>query len=104
MYFKAMFDPPLYSEEGLIENSQQNYLTGAETVKFLNHEFEIIRNNDQLVEVITFCNQCVNTFDIESVFIQLLLKVSNDQTNITLYESDGLVSDYSYEELMDFLD
>ncbi|MCP5062060.1 MAG: hypothetical protein GY936_06310, partial [Ignavibacteriae bacterium] len=52
-----------------------------------------------LISEITFCNQCVQTFDIEEVFIDLIgYLLKNDET-VILIDSNGSEEELSKDEL-----
>ena len=89
MYFKATFLNPINEEEAILDSIDYNFQTGKEIVKFMSHEFEIVRDGQSLISELTFCNQCVNTYDIENAFITLLIKLSDDEQQVTLFDSDG---------------
>ena len=103
MYFKAKFNVPI--DESLVDNfaidMDYDSLNGKEIIHYKNHEFEIERDDAGLICELTFCNQCVQTFDIEEIFIELVVKLLQEDEALTLLDSDGLEEELSKDELID---
>ncbi len=103
MYFKAIFNP------GLEEDSVEQYdldldpKTGAEIIRFDNHTFEIDRNEFGEITSLTYCNECINTFDIESTFITLIYNLIDKERKVILVDSTGTEDELNRDELFEYL-
>ncbi|MCP5061376.1 MAG: hypothetical protein GY936_02810, partial [Ignavibacteriae bacterium] len=91
MLFNAKFNNPINETDRNYTDIEVEYnsIVGKDIIYFKNHEFEIERDENSLISEITFCNQCVQTFDIEEVFIDLIgYLLKNDET-VILIDSNG---------------
>jgi len=103
MFYKAKFNTPI--DETILEDFNidldYNSVIGKEIVLFKNHEFEIERNDLGLISEIAYCNQCVLTYNIEEIFIELLQNMIREDDMILLFDSDGLEEELTKEDLLD---
>ncbi len=101
MIFKAKFENPF--DECTIDSFALDIgfdsTIGREIIYFKTHEFEVQRNDDGFVSVITFCNQCVETFDIEEVFLDLIYQVLQRNEKVILFDSNGFEETQTKDEL-----
>ena len=101
MFYKAKFNTPI--DETILEDFNidldYNSVIDKEIVLFKNHEFEIERNSIGLISEITYCNQCVLTYNIEEIFIELLQNIISEDDIILLFDSDGLEEELTKEDL-----
>ncbi len=85
MFYKAKFNTLI--DETILEDFNidldYNSVIDKEIVLFKNHEFEIERNSIGLISEITYCNQCVLTYNIEEIFIELLQNIISEDDIIT---------------------
>lgn len=92
MYYKAQFlnsiTDEIFEENNLVP--EISYQTGEELIHFGNHLFEVSRNENGGVNKITFCNECVKTYDIEEKFIELLGLIIEEDNEVTIFDSAGL--------------
>ncbi len=104
MFFKAKFRNSL--EDYALEKNNLvvdfDTILNKEVIYFKNHEFEIERTGEGFIKEINFCNQCVLTYNIEEIFIELIVNLLSDEEYVTLFDSDGLEEEMSKEDLMDF--
>lgn len=103
MYFKARFNESIDETNFLFDKLELSDLTGKEILQVDQYEFEIERNSDNLIDGITFCNQCINTYGIESEFIKLLIELLPNGDTVKLFDSNGLISDFNHEELEEYI-
>ncbi len=103
MFFKAKFNDAV--DESLFDYNEieQAYdsVLDKEIIRFRNHEFEVERNNDSRITEITYCNQCVQTYDIEKVFAELLSNILNDDETVIMIDSSGFEEEFTKDELLD---
>ncbi len=103
MFFKAKFNNVV--DESLFDNNEieQDYdsVLGKEIIRFKNHEFEVERNGEGFITEITYCNQCVLTYNIEEIFIELIANLLNEDERVTLVDSEGLEEDLTKNDLFD---
>jgi hypothetical protein len=103
MYFKAKI------LEVLDENNLSDFIfsldqnTGKEIIIFMNHAYEIERNNEGNINEVSYYNQCINTFDIEEKFIQLLLKMLNDNQSVSMIDFNGREENLTKEDLEEII-
>jgi hypothetical protein len=101
MFFKARFNTPL--DESILEDFDLDLdydsVIGKEIVLFKNHQFEIERDNLGFISEITYCNQCVQTYDIEEVFIELLQNLLSGDNTVALVDSEGLEDELTKDDL-----
>jgi hypothetical protein len=102
MYFKAMFNEIIDETNYPLDELEVSNITGKEILQIDQYEFEIERNNN-LIEGITFCNQCTNTYGIESEFIKLLIEILPADGTVKLFDSNGLTSDFNHEDLEEYI-
>jgi len=103
MLFKAKFSNSI-DEFKLDENGMSvdfDSVVNKEVIKFNNHQFEVERNDDALISELTYCNQCVNTFDIEEVFIELISLLLSEDKTVTLIDSSGSEENLTKDDLLD---
>jgi hypothetical protein len=103
MYFKARFNESIDETNFLFDEIEVSNITGKEILQKDQYEFEIERNSDSLIDGITFCNQCTNTYGIESEFIKLLIEILPKESTVKLFDSNGLTSDFNHEDLEEYL-
>lgn len=103
MYFKARFNTSIDETNFLFDEVEISNITGKEILHIDQYEFEIERNTENLIDGITFCNQCLNTYGIESEFIKLLLEILPKGGTVKLFDSNGLTSDLNHEELREYI-
>ncbi len=103
MIFKAKFENPLDESEIDSFNLDIGFdsAIGREVIYFKNHEFEVQRNDDGFVSVITFCNQCVETFDIEEIFLDLIYQVLQMNEKVILFDPNGFEETRTKEDLFE---
>ena len=103
MYFKALFNPSL--EEDSVEQYDLDIdpKTGAEIIRFDNHIFELDRNEFGEISLLTYCNECINTFDIETVFITLLYNIIGNEQKVILVDSTGMEDQFDKDELLELI-
>ena len=103
MYFKALFDPSL--EEDSVEQYDLDIdpKTGAEIIRFDNHIFELARNEFGEISLLTYCNECIKTFDIETVFITLLYNIIANKQKVILVDSTGMEDQFDKDELLELI-
>ena len=103
MYFKAKFNESIDETHFLFDEVEVSNITGKEILQIDQYEFEIERNTNNLIVGITFCNQCINTYGIESEFIKLLMEILQEGGSVKLFDSNGLTSDFNHEELEEYI-
>ena len=103
MYFKARFNESIDETHFLFDEVEISNITGKEILQIDQYEFEIERNSDNLINGITFCNQCINTYGIEAEFIKLLIEFLPTDGSVKLFDSNGLTSDFNHEELEEYI-
>ncbi|MCW8848501.1 MAG: hypothetical protein OQJ81_00875 [Melioribacteraceae bacterium] len=103
MYFKAMFNEIIDETNYPFDEVEISNITGKEILQIDQYEFEIERNNDNLIDGLTFCNQCTNTYGIESEFIKLLIEILPKEGTVKLFDSNGLTSDFNHEDLEEYI-
>ena len=103
MYFKARFNHSIDETNYPFDEIEVSNITGKEILQIDQYEFEVERNNNNLIDSITFCNQCTNTYGIESEFIKLLIEILPEESTVKLFDSNGLTSDFNHEELEEYL-
>ncbi len=103
MYFKARFNESIDESNYPFDQVEISNVTGKEILQIDQYEFEIERNTDNLINGVTFCNQCTNTYGIESEFIKLLIEILPKDGNVKLFDSNGLTSDLNHEELEEYI-
>ncbi len=101
MLFKAKFDKPV--NESILDNFHIDFstFTGKEILYFKNHEFELERDYSGMIKELTYCNQCVQTYDIENIFIELIFNLINKNENVILSDSDGFTEELTKNDLLD---
>lgn len=103
MYFKAkIVDAIVEDESSIIHQLFYNY-SDKEIILFENHEFEVERSAEGMIDEITYCNQCVNTFDIEEVFLKLLAHLLQKEQKIILIDSEGFEEEMVKEDLEEII-
>jgi hypothetical protein len=103
MLFKAKFNNSV-SEEVVNSNDLEvdyNSVVGKEIIYFKNHEFELDRDGEGFICEITFCNQCVQTFDIEEIFIDLISQILATDETVILFDSNGSEEILTKDELLE---
>lgn len=103
MYFKAEFNNSIDESNYLFDEVEISNITGKEILQIDQYEFEIERNNNNLIDGITFNNQCTNTYGIESEFIKLLIEILPKGGTVKLFDSNGHTSDLKHEELQEYI-
>lgn len=103
MYFKAEFNESIDETNYLFDEVEISNITGKEILQINQYEFEIERNNNNLIDGLTFCNQCTNTYGIEAEFIKLLIEILPKGGIVKLFDSNGLTSDFNHEELQEYI-
>ena len=103
MYFKAIFDPSL--EEDSVEHFDLDIdlITGAEIIRFDNHIFELNRNEFGEISLLTYCNECINTFDIEKAFVTLIYNVIGKGQKVILIDYMGTEEKFAKDKLLELI-
>lgn len=103
MYFKAIFNPGLeeHSVEHLDFDIDPNMR--VEIIRYDNHVFELDRNEYGEISSLTYCNECINTFDIEKSFITLVYNIIADEERVRLIDSNGTEDMLNRDELLEYL-
>ena len=99
MYFKAKIIDGLDEYELPPIQIEFDQINAKEIILFDGHDFEIERNADGRIVDLTFCNQCIDTYNIEEVFIKLLIYLLRDEQNLTLIDSNGTEEEMTREDL-----
>ena len=103
MYFKALFDPSLEEDSVELYDLDIDLITGAEIIRFDNHIFELNRNEFGEISLLTYCNECINTFDIEKAFVTLIYNVIGSEQKVTLVDSTGTEEKFTKYELLELI-
>lgn len=103
MYFKARFNESIDESNYLFDEVKVSNITGKEILQIDQYEFEMERDNNNIIDGFTFCNQCTNTYGIESEFIKLLLEILPEGGTVKLFDSNGLTSDLNHDELEEYI-
>jgi len=103
MLFKAIFNNPINEINGNYNDLEVEYnsMIGKEIIYFKNHEFEIERDENSFISGITFCNQCVKTFDIEEVFLDLIAYLLLSDDTLILIDSNGSEEEVTKDDILD---
>ena len=103
MYFKALFDPSLEEDSVELYDLDIDLITGVEIMRFDSHIFELNRNEFGEISLLTYCNECINTFDIEKAFVTLIYNVIGSEQKVTLVDSTGTEEKFTKYELLELI-
>lgn len=103
MLFRTKFIDPINETDGNYSDLvvEYNSIIEKEIIYFKNHEFEIERDENNFISKITFCNQCIQTFDIEEVFIDLIGYLLQNDDTVILIDSIGSEEEMTKDEILD---